>query len=86
MPKSKVRKKADAPVRPQSLTAPAKQLAPSPTWYPIVMSVVLVLGLAWLVTLYLDPTNPLTNGLQSWNYLIGCGILLVGLVMAVRWR
>ena len=86
VPKSKVRKKADAPVRPQSLTAPAKQLAPSPAWYPIVMAVVLVLGLAWLVVFYLAPTNPLMNGLGSWNYMIGFGILLVGLVMAVRWR
>lgn len=86
MPKSKVRKKADAPIRPQSLAAPAKQLAPSPAWYPIVMAVILVIGLAWLVVYYLAPTNPLMTSLGSWNYLVGFGFLLLGLVMAVRWR
>ena len=86
MPKSKVRKKADAPVRPQSLAAPVKQLAPSPSWYPIVMAVVLVLGLAYLVVYYLAPNLKFMQDLGGWNFAIGFGILLVGLVMAVRWR
>jgi Cell division protein CrgA len=87
VPKSKVRKKADAPVRPQSLAAPVKQLAPSPGWYPIVMAVVLVLGLAYLVVYYLaGSTVPFMKDLNGWNFAVGFGILLVGLIMAVRWR
>ena len=86
MPKSKVRKKADAPARPQSLAAPVKQLAPSPGWYPIVMAVVLVIGLAYLVVYYLAPDLQFMKDLGSWNFAVGFGILLVGLIMAVRWR
>ncbi|MGH3265564.1 MAG: cell division protein CrgA, partial [Trebonia sp.] len=50
MPKSKVRKKSDAPVRSvQALNPSSKALSPSPTWYPAVMGAVLILGLAYLV-------------------------------------
>jgi hypothetical protein len=87
VPKSKVRKKSDAPKRPQSLGTASKALAPSPTWYPIVMAVVLVLGLAYLVVYYLasDHIGFMTD-LGPWNFAVGFGIMLVGLVMAVRWR
>lgn len=87
MPKSKVRKKADAPVRTASaLRTPVKVAGPSPTWYPMVMAGILVLGLAWLVVYYLAPDNGLMKGLANWNFAVGFGIMLVGLVMAVRWR
>ena len=91
MPKSKVRKKADAPLRTESLAPPTKVLAPSPTWYPVVMGVVLLLGLAYLVVYYLtnsgtDPEIPLMSSLHAWNFAVGFGVMLLGLVMAVRWR
>lgn len=90
MPKSKVRKKADAPVR-TSTTAPSRALAPSPSWYPIVMAVVLVLGLAYLVTYYLtqsgtNPHIPIMGDIGAWNFAVGFGVMLLGLIMAVRWR
>ncbi|MGI8677921.1 MAG: cell division protein CrgA [Jatrophihabitans sp.] len=89
MPKSKVRKKPDAPLR--SSGAPARQLAPSPSWYPIVMGVVLLVGLAYLVVYYLtasgtSPRVPLMADMGAWNFAVGFGVMLVGLVMAVRWR
>ncbi|MDQ2748313.1 MAG: cell division protein CrgA [Pseudonocardiales bacterium] len=87
MPKSKVRKKSDAPKRPQSLGPASKALAPSPAWYPIVMAVVLVIGLAYLVVYYLASDHiGFMQDLQGWNFAVGFGIMLVGLVMAVRWR
>ena len=91
MPKSKVRKKNEAPLRPEALRPAARQLAPSPTWYPIVMAAVLVIGLAYLVVYYLtqsgtDPKVPLMSGLGNWNFAVGFGVMLVGLIMAVRWR
>ena len=93
MPKSKVRKKPDAPVRTASLSSSpsGKVLAPSPTWYPIVMAVVLVLGLAYLVVYYLtssgtDPNIPVMGDLGAWNFAVGFGVMLLGLIMAVRWR
>lgn len=92
MPKSKVRKKPDAPLRAASLSStPAKALAPSPTWYPVVMAVVLLLGLAYLVVYYLtnsgqNPKVPLMSDLGAWNFAVGFGVMMLGLVMAVRWR
>lgn len=87
MPKSKVRKKVDASKRPQSLGTGSKALAPSPTWYPVVMAVVLVIGLAYLVVYYLAGQSiPIMKDLTGWNFAVGFGIMLVGLIMAVRWR
>ena len=91
MPKSKVRKKTEAPMRSEALRATGKQLAPSPTWYPIVMASVMVLGLAYLVVYYLTSsgTSPhigFMSDIGNWNFAVGFGVMLVGLVMAVRWR
>jgi hypothetical protein len=87
VPKSKVRKKSAAPIRPQSLGTASKTLSPSPTWYPVVMGAVLVLGLAYLVVYYLAGQSiPIMKDLTGWNFAVGFGIMLVGLIMAVRWR
>jgi hypothetical protein len=90
VPKSKVRKKPAVAARAQSLT-PQKALAPSPSWYPVVMAVVLLLGLAYLVVYYLtnsgtDPKIPLMGDIGAWNFAVGFGIMMLGLIMAVRWR
>ncbi len=88
MPKSKVRKKSDTPVRVQAL-APSggKGLRPSPTWYPIVMAIVLLIGLAYIVVYYLAADKiPVMQDLGAWNFAVGFGVLIVGLLMAVRWR
>lgn len=90
MPKSKVRKKPAASARPSGASA-SRALAPSPTWYPIVMATVLLLGLAYMVVYYLtqegtSPHVPIMASLHAWNFAIGFGVMLLGLVMAVRWR
>jgi Cell division protein CrgA len=90
VPKSKVRKKPDSPTRPSS-SAPSRALAPSPSWYPIVMAVVLLLGLGYMVVYYLtssgqSPRVPVMATLGAWNFAIGFGVMLLGLIMAVRWR
>lgn len=99
MPKSKVRKKGDSPVRMQSSSASttttrsgggvsgaAHGLTPSPSWYPVVMSAVLIIGLAYIVVWYFAPDNPVMSGLGGWNLAVGFGVMIVGLIMAVRWR
>jgi hypothetical protein len=91
VPKSKVRKKPDAPIRTASQSSTSRALAPSPTWYPIVMATVLLLGLAYMVVYYLtssgtSPHIPIMASLGNWNFAIGFGVMLLGLVMAVRWR
>jgi Cell division protein CrgA len=93
VPKSKVRKKSDTSTRsaPSSFGRSPRALAPSPSWYPIVMAAVLLLGLAYLVVYYLtnsgtDPRIPGMAELGAWNFAVGFGVMLIGLVMAVRWR
>jgi hypothetical protein len=90
VPKSKVRKKPDTATRSQSTAArPNKALAPSPTWYPIAMVVVLLLGLAYLVVYYLTNSGsgvPIMQDLGAWNFAVGFGVMMLGLIMAVRWR
>ena len=88
MPKSKVRKKPEGSAsRSSSYTAPVKSAAPSPTWYPVVMTIVLILGLAYLVAYYIASSHiGFMVSLGAWNFAVGFGILVVGLVMAVRWR
>jgi len=90
VPKSKVRKKGD-PAAPRTLSSTSvsatKALAPSPTWYPVVMAAILVIGLAYLVAYYLASDKlAFMQHLGAWNFAVGFGILVVGLVMAVRWR
>jgi cell division protein CrgA len=91
VPKSKVRKKPDAPLRTQSTATSARALSPSPTWYPIVMVAVLLVGLAYMIVYYLTnsgtaPHIPVMATLGAWNFAVGFGVMLLGLVMAVRWR
>ncbi len=89
MPKSKVRKKSSyaAPVTAASGPTGAKQLKPSPTWYPITMVVLLVIGLAYIVVYYMAGEHvPVMRDIGSWNFGVGFVFLIAGLVMAVRWR
>ena len=91
MPKSKVRKKPVTATRTTSTGPAARGLTPSPAWYPIVMASVLLLVLAYMVVYYLtssgtSPHVPIMAGLHAWNFAIGFGVMLLGLVMAVRWR
>ena len=92
MPKSSVRKKKvytpPAELRPQT-TATAKK--PSPTWLPATAVGLVLFAVLWLVVYYLtnsgtDPEIPLMSSLHAWNFAVGFGVMLLGLVMAVRWR
>ncbi len=90
MPKSKVRKKTDRVAKvpsSSSATPTARALAPSPTWYPIVMVGVLLVGLAWIAVYYIAGERvPVIKDIGAWNFMVAFGIMMVGLVMAVRWR
>lgn len=89
MPKSKVRKK---PVyTPPSSVLPSaaarRKKAPSPTWYPVLMVGVMLLGLAYITVNYLAGERvPVMKNLGAWNFAVGFGLLVTGLGLAVRWR
>jgi hypothetical protein len=88
VPKSRVRKKNDAPARlPAAAVRSGRALRPSPPWYPIVMAAVFVIALAYLVIYYLAGDKvPVMQDLGGWNFAVGFGVLIIGLIMAVRWR
>lgn len=96
MPKSKVRKKTDYTINPASRTPVKVKAGPSSSIYVAVMLGLMLLGLAWLIVFYLAAT-PTTYGgpgqalewmanLNSWNFLIGFSLMVVGLLMTMRWR
>lgn len=90
MPKSRVRKRAvytpPADVLPSPARATRKK-GPSPTWYPVVMLVLMGIGLAYIAVYYLAGERvPIMRDLNAWNFAIGFGLMVSGLFMAVRWR
>lgn len=88
MPKSKVRKKSDytAPGHVRGAST-VRQEAPSASWYPVAMVIVLLIGLAWISVYYIAGDRvPLMRSIGSWNFAVGFGFMVAGLIMAVRWR
>ncbi|WP_336084620.1 cell division protein CrgA [Nocardia sp. SSK8] len=88
MPKSKVRKKADYTPSPASRTpVKVKAVGPSPVWYVAIMLGFMLAGLAWLIIYYLAQEHiGWMYDLGAWNFLIGFGLMVVGLIMTMRWR
>ncbi|EOM74238.1 cell division protein CrgA [Rhodococcus rhodnii] len=87
MPKSKVRKKNDYAINPASRTPVKVKAGPSSTLYVSVMLGLMLVGLAWLIVYYLAAEHiGFMNALGPWNFLVGFGFMIVGLVMTMRWR
>ena len=88
MPKSKVRKKS-AYTPPENVlqSGQARALKPSPRWYAPVMVALMLLGLLWIVVYYVAGDRiPLMVSLSAWNFAIGFGAMVAGLIMSMRWR
>ncbi|WIM67727.1 cell division protein CrgA [Corynebacterium breve] len=89
MPKAKVTKTSTAPVSSSSTTrTPVKiNTGGTPMWYKVLMFGFMLVGLAWIIVNYLaGPQIPLMAELGPWNYLIGFGGLVIGLLMTMGWR
>jgi hypothetical protein len=96
MPKSKVRKKTDYTINPASRTPVKVKTGPSSTVYVATMLGLMVLGLVWLIVFYLvaTPESLGADGkvlnwmyeLGAWNFLIGFGFMVAGLLMTMKWR
>ncbi|MFZ2527397.1 MAG: cell division protein CrgA [Rhodococcus sp. (in: high G+C Gram-positive bacteria)] len=87
MPKSKVRKKSDQPLRSVSRTPVKVKAGPSSTVYVSVMLGLMIVGLLWLVVYYLAAEQiSWMNDLGAYNFLIGFGFMVVGLIMTMKWR
>lgn len=87
MPKSKVRKKNGLAVHPVNRTPVKVKAGPSSTLYVSVMLGFMLVGLAWLIVYYLAADQlAWMNDLGAWNFLIGFGFMIVGLVMTMKWH
>ncbi|MCF4007612.1 cell division protein CrgA [Corynebacterium uropygiale] len=59
----------------------------TPKWYMTIMFFFMLAGLAWIIVNYLAGNQiPLMTELGAWNYLIGFGLLIIGLLMTMGWR
>ena len=90
MPKSKVRKKSvytpPEGVLPSS-AARARAAEPSPRWYAVLMVALMLIGLLWIVVYYVAGDQiPFMVSLGAWNFAIGFGAMVAGLVLSMRWR
>jgi hypothetical protein len=90
VPKSKVRKKSVyTPPEGvlQSRSGRARSAQPSPPWYAALMVALLVLGLVWIVVYYVAGNKiGFMVSIGAWNFAIGFGAMVAGLVMSMRWR
>lgn len=92
MPKSKVRKKKKKEAGPSGTDnrTPVKVSGgPSSTLYVSVMLGLMIVGLLWLVLMYLSGSASWLDWmaqLGAWNYLIGFGFMVAGLLMTMNWR
>jgi Cell division protein CrgA len=90
VPKSRVRKKS-VYTPPEGVlqgrAAAARVGQPSPRWFAPLMVALLLIGLVWIVVYYVAGDRiPFMVSLGPWNFAIGFGAMVIGLVMSMRWR
>ncbi len=90
VPKSKVRKKS-VYTPPEGADArggrAARVAGPSPRWYAPLMVTLGLLGLLWIVVYYVAGDRlPFLVSLGAWNFAIGFGAMVIGLIMSMNWR
>ncbi|EFV13370.2 cell division protein CrgA [Segniliparus rugosus] len=90
MPKSKVRKKADFTINPGAFGAGPVRTTPSSTWYVALMLGLMLAGLIWLVVYYVAAADVSAlkwmADLEAWNFAIGFGLMVAGLLMTMKWH
>lgn len=90
MPKSKVRKKKSTEAVTANNRTPVKVSGgPSSTLYVSIMLGLMIFGLLWLIVMYLAGSASWLTWMESlggWNYLIGFGFMVSGLLMTMNWR
>ena len=82
MPKSRVRKRT-VYTPPPPKTARRKVSAP---WVGPAIVACLVIGLAWIVVYYLTQGSAGISALGAWNLVVGFSFIIVGVILATRWR
>lgn len=89
MPKAKITKNSIPQSTPSSANRTPVKINTGGTsqWYKILMFGFMLLGLIWLVLNYLvgDQLAFMVT-LGAWNYAIGFGLFVIGLLMTMGWR
>jgi Cell division protein CrgA len=84
VPKSRVRRK---PVYTPPPTQSSRRRAVSPAWLAPTMIGCLVVGLVWISLYYITQADmPVLRTLGGWNLVCGFALIVVGVVLATRWR
>ena len=89
MPKSKISQSSSVPTSSSATNrTPVKiNSEGTPKWYVAIMLGLMVIGLLWLVVNYLAGQDiPFMADLCAWNYGIGFGLAIIGLLMTMGWR
>lgn len=83
MPKSRVRKKSVYTPPP---TRSSKRKV-SPPWLVPTMIACFLVGLAWISLYYVTQSDmPVLRTLSGWNLVGGFALIVVGVVLATKWR
>jgi Cell division protein CrgA len=86
VPESRRRKKDDDSYRAPNRAVPVEQQH-SGRWVPVTASVLLVLGLVWIVVFYVAGSDiAFLTALGNWNLLIGMGSIVLGFLVLTRWK
>lgn len=88
MPKAKITKSPLAQTTSAANRTPVKiNTGGTPLWYKVIMFGLMLAGLLWLIANYLvGPEIAFMVSLGAWNYAIGFGLFILGLLMTMGWR
>jgi hypothetical protein len=86
VPESRSRKKAKQQAQPSSPSREPRRIGGG-RWVLPVMLTLLIVGLLWIVVFYLAGSEiPGMESLGYWNLAIGMGMILLGLITAMKWE
>ncbi|MDO5511712.1 cell division protein CrgA [Corynebacterium sp.] len=88
MPKAKITRNAIPASTSSAARTPVKiNTGGTPVWYKVIMFGLMLAGLLWLIVNYLAGHQiPFMVELGVWNYGIGFGLFVLGLLMTMGWR
>lgn len=88
MPKAKITRNSIPATTSSADRTPVKiNTGGTPLWYKVIMFGLMLAGLLWLIVNYLAGHQiPVMVQLGAWNYGIGFGVFVLGLLMTMGWR
>lgn len=84
LPKGRLRRSSTTPVQRDSRQSKAAQ--PNPGWYAPLMVGLMILGLLWIVAVYLSGARYPIGAWGNWNLAVGFGFIIAGFIMTTNWR